>query len=305
MLNRVRDFRYDEIKNWKPLVSLRESYRKESALKNLVLVATCIFAILIGYSLINGSLRITAAPPAQGAAVANSSGDAVREREVTAAATATPNPLAGVSGTDSAGIAQIPTWGTRGGLQQATFQNPVPDNRDGRLADGAVPGSDVQSGGQSSGQSGGANPARPTARARIAVCDVQIIINSELAAYAESLAMESQRALQAERESLYAQSQHFSDVEVLILQKLFEQKKQLAVVQIGQQLQQYRELVDRQLRAIADRVAAEYNFDLVVTADQVLSFTQPADITRLVNDLWLEQRQLQAQRDRQNRLGVR
>jgi len=295
MLNRVRDFRYEEIKNWKPLVSLRESYRKESAIKNMILLATCILAILIGYSVINGSLRITGRPSpiAQQGAAANTPAGAAAVRA------ALPQDLTEASRSrvgetaerDATGIAQIPTFGTRGSLQQVNYQKAATD----------LPNSNPEVAQRSSGI---AAPAT-MGRLRVAVCDVQRIINTELTNYAASLATESERELRAEQESLYERSQHFTDVEVLILQKLFEQKKKLAVVEIRQRVQQYRELADRQLRVIADRVADESGFDLVLTADQVLSYTQPADITRQVSELWMEQRQIQAQRERQNRLGIR
>jgi Skp family chaperone for outer membrane proteins len=295
MLNRVRDFRYEEIKNWKPLVSLRESYRKESAIKNMILLATCILAILIGYSVINGSLRITGRPSPiaqQGAAANTPAGEAaVRAALPQDLTEASRSRVGETADRDATGIAQIPTFGTRGSLQQVNYQKAATD----------LPNSNPEVAQRSSGI---AAPAT-MGRLRVAVCDVQRIINTELTNYAASLATESERELRAEKESLYERSQHFTDVEVLILQKLFEQKKKLAVVEIRQRVQQYRELADRQLRVIADRVADESGFDLVLTADQVLSYTQPADITRQVSELWMEQRQIQAQRERQNRLGIR
>jgi Skp family chaperone for outer membrane proteins len=84
------------------------------------------------------------------------------------------------------------------------------------------------------------------------------------------------------------------------LQKLFEQKKELAIVQIRERVSQYRELAERELRSLADQMATEYNFDVVLTADQVLSFTQANDITRLVKQVWDERRQNQVQMDRQS-----
>jgi len=89
-------------------------------------------------------------------------------------------------------------------------------------------------------------------------------------------------------------------VQILILQKLFEQKKELAIVQIRERVSQYRELAERELRSLADQMATEYNFDVVLTADQVLSFTQANDITRLVKQVWDERRQNQVQLDRQS-----
>lgn len=291
MLNRVRDFRYEEIKNWKPLVSLRESYRKESGVRNLILFATCVFAILVGYSVINGSLRFTGAAPQQtaqepakilplaaatGAPVAQSRAALDGQAESPRART-TQLPL----GPESlGGIAPIPTIDQRGRHLPASFQEtrsatPVAQER-GPLATGSVRGP------------------------QIAVCDVQRILANELANYAADLTLTSENELRAEQASIYDRASQFDEVQILLLQKLFEQKKVLAMLQIRERVAQYRELAERELRSLADQMATEYNFDVVLTADQVLSFTQANDITRLVKQVWDDRRQNQVQMDRQS-----
>lgn len=294
MLNRVRDFRYEEIKNWKPLVSLRESYRKESGVRNLILVATCIFAILVGYSVINGSLRFTAAtptnpsdPPAKIAPLAGSGGARVASTAPTRAATEG-SPEAPRTGetelrgnTDGlVGIEPIPTIDSRGRHLPTSFQEARAATTTGQ---DRAPASTTVSRGP-----------------RIAVCDIQRILANELANYASNLSLTSENELRAEQASIYDRAGQFDDVQILILQKLFEQKKELAVVQIRDRVRQYRELAERELRSLADQMATEYNFEVVLTADQVLSFTQANDITRLVKQVWDERRQNQVQTDRQS-----
>ncbi len=291
MLNRVRDFRYEEIKNWKPLVSLRESYRKESGVRNLILVATCVFAILVGYSVINGSLRFTGAAPQQtaqepakilplaaatGAPVAQSRAAVDGQAESPRVRT-TELPL----GTESlGGITPIPTIDQRGRHMPTSFQ-------------------ETRSSGPTSQQRGA--PTSGSVRGpRIAVCDVQRILANELANYAANLTLTSENELRAEQASIYDRASQFDDVQILILQKLFEQKKELAIVQIRERVAQYRELAERELRSLADQMATEYNFDVVLTADQVLSFTQTNDITRLVKQVWDERRQNQIQTNQQS-----
>jgi hypothetical protein len=297
MLNRVRDFRYDEIKNWKPLVSLRESYRKESGVRNLILVATCVFAILVGYSVINGSLRFTAAtptnpsdPPAKIAPLSGSGASRVEAAPNLAATEASPEaPRTRATelthNTDGlVGIEPIPTVDSRGRHLPTSFQET-------RAATTA--GQDR-------------TPAAMVARGpRIAVCDVQRILANELANYAANLSLTSENELRTEQASIYDRAGQFDDVQILILQKLFEQKKELAVVQIRDRVRQYRELAERELRSLADQIATEYNFEVVMTADQVLSFTQANDITRLVKQVWDERRQNQVQTDRQSPLPRR
>ena len=291
MLNRVRDFRYEEIKNWKPLVSLRESYRKESGIRNLILVATCVFAILVGYSVINGSLRFTGtaapatthAPQKIAPQTAATSALAAESRAVQAGQVESPRARTTElpQNTESlGGIAPIPTIDQRGrhvptSFQETRFATPTAQDR-GTSTSGAARGP------------------------RIAVCDVQRILATELANYAANLSLTSENELRAEQASIYQSASQFDDVQILILQKLFEQKKELAIVQIRERVSQYRELAERELRSLADQMATEYNFDVVLTADQVLSFTQANDITRLVKQVWDERRQNQVQMDRQS-----
>jgi Skp family chaperone for outer membrane proteins len=291
MLNRVRDFRYEEIKNWKPLVSLRESYRKESGVRNLILVATCVVAILVGYSVINGSLRFTGAArqqtaqePAKILPLAASTGASVAQPRAALdgqAESARVRTTELPQGTESmGGIAPIPTIDQRGRHMATSFQEtrsatPTAQER-GAVATGSVRGP------------------------RIAVCDVQRILANELANYAANLTLTSENELRAEQASIYDRASQFDDVQILILQKLFEQKKELAILQIRERVAQYRELAERELRSLADQIATEYNFDVVLTADQVLSFTPANDITRLVRQVWDERRQNQVQTDRQS-----
>jgi len=291
MLNRVRDFRYEEIKNWKPLVSLRESYRKESGIRNLILVATCVFAILVGYSVINGSLRFTGtaapatthAPTKIAPQTAATSALAAESRAVQAGQVESPRARTTElsQNTESlGGIAPIPTIDQRGrhvptSFQETRFATPTAQDR--------------------------GTPTSSAARGpRLAVCDVQRILATELANYAANLSLTSENELRAEQASIYQSASQFDDVQILILQKLFEQKKELAIVQIRERVSQYRELAERELRSLADQMATEYNFDVVLTADQVLSFTQANDITRLVKQVWDERRQNQVQLDRQS-----
>lgn len=277
MLNRVRDFRYEDIKNWKPLVSLRESYRKESAVRNMILFATCVFAIVVGYSVINGTLRFSnktadaATGDVSGAIL--STGKPPKETD--------PSPPATNANlvTDDKGIRPLPGVLNRDGHRPASYVEP------------SVP-TDVRSTETSTSQSTAVrNP-------RIAVCDVQLILAAELAAYSNELVQASEQQLFTEQESIRQGVAQLSDVELLILQKLFEQKKNLAVNEIREQLRQYRELADRELQAIADQIAQQYDFDLVVTTDHVLSFTQSNDITRIVKQKWDQRRQSQAQAER-------
>ncbi len=275
MLNRVRDFRYEDIKNWKPLVSLRESYRKESAVRNMILLATCVFAVLVGYSVINGTLRIT-----------NASAGSESDND-TAAGLPQPKSL------EESGVSPFANTANLLTDEKSVRPLPVLPNRDSRTA------SYVESSKQESDPTQNFGSASTTVPgSRIAVCDVQLILAAELAALSNKLVQDAESQLFAEQDTVRLSVSHLTDLEVVILQKLFEQKKGLATSEIRERMRQYRELADRDLQAIADQVADEYGFDLVVTTDHVLSFTQSSDITRVVKQIWDQRRQSQAQLDR-------
>ncbi|MDP1563556.1 MAG: hypothetical protein Q8M16_19420 [Pirellulaceae bacterium] len=277
MLNRVRDFRYEDIKNWKPLVSLRESYRKESAVRNMILFATCIFAIIVGYSAINGTLRFS--NKTADAATGDSSGAGLSTGKPLKESDPSPPAINANLVTDDKEIRPLPAAPNRGNHRPASYVEPSVQ---------ADPRSTPTSTSQSTTVR---NP-------RIAVCDVQLILAAELAAYSNELVQTSEQQLFTEQEWIRQNVAQFTEVEVLILQKLFEQKKNLAVNEIREQMRQYRESADRELQVIADQIAQQGDFDLVVTTDHVLSFTQSNDITRIVKHKWDQRRQNQAQVER-------
>lgn len=281
MLNRVRDFRYEDIKNWKPLVSLRESYRKESAVRNMILFATCVFAIVVGYSVINGTLRFSnkTAEAATGdiSGASPSTGKPPKETEASPPAT-NANLM-----TEDKGIRPLPGVFNRDGHRPASYVEPSIQT-------------DVRSTPTPTSTSTSQNTA--IRNPRIAVCNVQLILAAELAAYSNELVQASEQQLFTEQEWIRQGVAQLTEVEQLILQKLFEQKKNLAVNEIREQMRQYRELADRELQVIADQIAQQYDFDLVVTTDHVLSFTQSNDITRIVKQKWDQRRQSQAQSER-------
>ncbi|MBL8853744.1 MAG: hypothetical protein JNK57_07215 [Planctomycetaceae bacterium] len=275
MLNRVRDFRYEDIKNWKPLVSLRESYRKESAVRNMILLATCVFAVLVGYSVINGTLKIT-----------NASSGSEAEDD-TAASLQQPKSV------EESGVSPFANTANLLTDEKSVRPLPVLPNRDSR------PASYVESSKQESSSTQNPSSSRTiVSGSRIAVCDVQLILAAELAALSNKLVQDAESQLFAEQETVRQSVPHLTELEVVILQKLFEQKKGLATNEIRERMRQYRELADRDMQVIADQVADEYGFDLVVTTDHVLSFTQATDITRVVKQIWDQRRQSQAQVER-------
>ncbi len=278
MLNRVRDFRYEDIKNWKPLVSLRESYRKESAVRNMILFATCIFAVLVGYSVINGTLRITNNGVAETGAGGNSDVDRSAQKTTNETMTSPPARNANLVADDQAIRPLLPSP-NRDGHRPASYEAPV-----------------VQSEMNSTQV---ATSQKTTIRTpRIAVCQVQMVLEQELEAYSNKLTQTSENQLFEEREWLRQNAAQLSDGEVLILQKLFEQKKELAIQEIRERIRLFRELKVRELQVIADEIAQEFDYDLVVTTDHVLSFTQPSDITRDIKKIWDQRRQNQAQLER-------
>jgi Skp family chaperone for outer membrane proteins len=284
MLNRVRDFRYEDIKNWKPLVSLRDSYRNESGIRGLILVAVCILSVLVGYSVINGNLRFANRDAAAGDS-AGVSGIGTKSQTAQthhasqlpkSGAIADPPSRMANFGADSQEIRPLPSAQNRVNHRPANF---------------------VETGRQDEGF---ATPATTSGKItgrslRIAVCDVQLVLSQEIAAYTNELVQTSERQLFAEQEAVRQSVAQLTDVELVILQKLFEQKKELAIHEIRERVRQYRELADRELQAIADRIAEEQDYDLVVTTDHMLSFTQSSDITRSVKLLWDQRRQSQAQ----------
>lgn len=342
MLNRVRDFRYQEIKNWKPLVSLRESYRRESAFRNAVLVATCLLAVLFGYSVINGSLggispgridpNMAAADRGlgestlgtrDGVSVAGTTPSAevdARTREVGAASArptlADQQELAGshrfnsgdmTSGSTARsasneslvtpsqqvnlGRLPIPSSGNQQGLRTVGFQETGTASSQETNADGRV-----------STDSRAISPMTAYV-SRIAVCDVQQILSPELTLFADELAAKSEQQLRQEQMTVYQNAARFSDVEIFVLQKLFEQKKQQEIAILKDEVAAYRALLEDEIQRLADQVADTYEFEIVLAGDDVLSYTQANDITAIVNQAWLQQKQAEAQARIQDRGG--
>jgi hypothetical protein len=283
MLNRVRDFRYEDIKNWKPLVSLRESYRKESAVRNLILWAVCIFAILVGYSIISGTLQFTnkSAEQAKGSTADEDLGllRPLKEQDDSGEKFPTRSSAFLVDGQGAQGNKTAPVNGTRGNHLPANYEE---------ASSSTLVTTDAKS------------PQTTVRVPRIAICDVKRILASELAAYADQLVQTSEQQLAAEQKTVYENAAKLSEIELLLLQKLFEQKKELAVREIRERLQQYRELAEQNLRVIADAMAQEYDFELVITADHALSFPAANDITSVVQQEWALQRRTQAQLQQQN-----
>lgn len=260
MLNRVRDFRYEDIKNWKPLVSLRESYRKESAVRNLVLLVVCVFAILFGFSIINGSWGTINKPGPQ----ADAGND-----ELGAPKLLQPSSENALSSRKSEIVATRPgvetpvTAGSNSTVGLANYQRP-----------------EIQSNGV---------PATSMAKfPRIAVCSVKLILADELDIKARQLASASEQQLAAEQKGVYESAGQLSDVELLLWQKLFEQKKALAVYTIREELRHYREYLEQNLRQLADQIAEQKGYEIVVSDDVVLSYATTVDIT---NDLQMQWRQ--------------
>ncbi|MBL8891956.1 MAG: hypothetical protein JNL67_18415 [Planctomycetaceae bacterium] len=262
MLNRVRDFRYEDIKNWKPLVSLRESYRKESAVRNLlVLLAVCVFAVLFGFSIINGTWGST-------------------------------NKLGQQADTSKEGF-QAPK------LLQSNSEDTLPSQSTDLLASRRGGETPVTSGGngsvspanyqKSESQSTGIQSTTAARSPRIAVCNVKLIIADELDSRARQLANASELQLAAEQKGVYENAGQLSDVELLLWQKLFEQKKALAVYTIREELRQYREYLIENLRSLADRIAEQNGYEMILADDHALSYATTVDIT---SDLQAEWRQL-------------
>lgn len=263
MLNRVRDFRYEDIKNWKPLVSLRESYRKESAVRNLVLLVVCVFAVLFGYSCINGTWG-TINKPVQQADATNG------ERGV---------PKLLQSGSENV----LPSRKSATVATRQSIESPVTSGSIGSVVSPAnYQKSEIQS---------SSLPATTTVTRfpRIAVCNAKLILADELDSRARQLAVATEQQLAAEQKGVYENAGQLSDVELLLWQKLFEQKKALAVYTIREELRQYREYLEQSLRQLADQIAEQNGYEIVLADDDALSYATTIDIT---NDVQIEWRQL-------------
>ncbi len=309
MLNRVRDFRYEDVKNWKPLVSLRESYRRENGIRNFVLFGICILSVLFAYSVISGSIRFSGKPTAARTPETNPqtpNGDVARNsaplpsqqtqdaRHASDTRQASAQQSSDTRTPSSAPNVPISEMPIRSGGNMQAAKIPVV---------GAPPRTQTnpnqlvdyqQDRSSSTNQTARTDAARSSvSRSKIAVCDVQRIVNRDVAALTDELIAAAEMDLRDHQAKVYNSAAQFSDADLFILEGLFEQKKAIAAAQIRESTRQYRAAIEQQLRSIADRIAVEYHFDLVLTTDQVLSFTDTSDITAAVQQAWALQRQNQ------------
>lgn len=268
MLERVKDFRYEEIKNWKPIVSLRESYRRENSLVNVSLVITCLVALLLGYGFISGWIRLTPAETAD----ANAGG------KKPAAATANrPNTLA-----DAA--ADPEKTGTARPLPNA---QPI----------GATPASNQFA------QTSFAleNELAP----RIAVFDVQRLILSDgkqtvrdaVLAYQQQQEHTATLALQQDQTNIYQQLGSMTETETQMYKLLCDQKSELAKLRIQVECKQYLKEVHNYLQGTLDAVGSANGYDVILPADSVLAHSAAVDVTSLVQE-YLDQQTIR------NRNGI-
>lgn len=256
MLERVRDFRYEEIKNWKPIVSLRESYRRENSLRSGTLILTCFFSIAFFYALISGWIfQFQPLKQADRQAQETQPGDL---------------PQTAASPLDS----------TDAGKVNATTNTSSPADRIGTT------------GSNSSEQySQVAHSEGMTTPIRIAICDIRGILSPMVLKRQREWEQEAQTILENDRNAIFQRLDQLTETEVSLLYKIFDQKKRLAQIEIRQDcerlLRQYRE----QLQPILDSVGKEYDYDIILPAETVLAHGQSVDITQEVYRQFNQQRQ--------------
>ena len=259
MLERVKDFRYEEIKNWKPLVSLRESYQKENALKNGLLVAVIFLAILVGFAVVSGGVRFTN-PPETARPTQDSGAEAIT---ATGATTAT---SAGGTRDTATPLTQIQNSPPINPVSQATLvenRSSVSDNSPQLLQ------SNVRSGSMVGGS-------------KIAVCNLRVILQENLSQQIRVWETQSNLELQKDKDAVARQLEFLSENEISLLEKLFDQKKEIARFQIQEKIRQYRESAEESLQPIVKQIAINEGFGMVILTDKVLAYDLDSDITRFV-----------------------
>lgn len=253
MLERVKDFRYEEIKNWKPIVSLRESYRRENTLVNVSLVVTCVVALLLGYGFISGWIRLTPTQTVDAGAGAAKPTEATQKQ---------PNILANAAdGNEKPGAAR-----------------PLPN---------AQPIASTPAANQFAQTSFALeNELAP----RIAVFDVQRLIvgnqtvREAVLDYQKQLEATATRALQQDQANIYQQLGSMTETETQMYKLLCDQKSELAKLRIQVECEQYLKDVHRNLQAILDTVGSSQGYDVILPADSVLAHNAAVDVTSLVQE---------------------
>lgn len=281
MLERVRDFRYEDIRNWKPLVSLRESYRKESGLRNVILVATILLAILFGFALINGSINVSHGKN-QGTgdgtstatdAVEHASGRSPVSNGTTADRLALERNAAGLGQKQFSGISapasQIPAVAGFPESQQAQYMQASERNPSRSNASGGL----LVAGGHASPN---------LASARVAIFSPEVLVGAQQQDYRNELIRQANAELQDDQEKALSYSAELTQFEVELLRLMYEQKKELAPLQLQEKMRIFEADIRRQIHPIVVDVATRLGFDVVLPSDSVLAYSDAVDITAQV-----------------------
>lgn len=271
MLERVKDFRYEEIKNWKPIVSLRESYRRENSLRTLTLIPICILAVLVGYAFLSGWIQF--------------SGESTQ---------ADSQNLSGSNSKIAATQANLPPQpqtnpNLQSGSQTLSSAKPTSVSLAKTTNSGV---SLIDSTGNSSrNQQVSAYYTQPSLQ--IGVCDTEQLAMNAIDQVLRMSENKYTSEFTADRQQMMQALGELSAVEVGLVKKIFEQKKRIAENQLKMQANDLLLQYEEQIKPYIIAVSQEQGLDLIVPRRSVLAYSQSIDVTQLVRQK-IEQANLNA-----------
>lgn len=249
MLERVKDFRYEEIKNWKPIVSLRESYARENALKSYSLYLMVPAVVLLGYLVLTGGLfRFETDQPKPGTDLAATTKQTAPGPVQQGAAKSLANANIGNSsfGTKPTAnrIASVPQNPPAGSIAQTSY--------------------------------GGAAPLR------VAVCDFDGLWKELINDLQVEMQREAQEELEQELREISLELATWTENETRMFKRLMDQKKELAKIKIRETCEEQLEAYRQYYQPVLNAVGKEMGFEMIVPADSVLAHSKAVDITNEV-----------------------
>lgn len=276
MLQRVKDIRYSEIKNWKPIASLRRSYQSDT--KFLFVIGLCVAALLMAAVLVSATW--------------NENGFlAMREKTSNFSPLAEDQPDQTNSGnkntssTESSGLANEKNTGLSGQkelngshVRQSGYQS----SGDQTLVRTTVSAQRPEIRGQN----------QPTLDTRVGIINVYELFSRQLQDFRSSRTKELEKILAADREEFLRVQPMENDSriverELAQFKQMTKIKKQMFVLQLQIEEERLLESLLNRVKQEIRIVSKQKRLEVVIRSDRALISNRNCDITDDVTELIL------------------